>query len=126
MLVAELYAAALRSIAALHSLAASKIGMPVLIRPTQGTRNQQAVGSSFRSEAACMGMKPSQTVGMANRLLARSRSVISCGARPGAPASYGGWGSYSMASWIACATASPAIRPVRVSAMPLPADTRQR
>jgi hypothetical protein len=35
----------------------------------------------------------------------------------------GGWGSYSMPSWMACAVASPAIRPARAKAMSMPEDT---
>ena len=50
-------------------------------------------------------------------------STISCGAFSSEPVSCGGSGSYSIPSWIACATCSPAIRSARCSAMSIPEET---
>ena len=45
---------------------------------------------------------------------------MAAGAFDGAPASYGGWGSYSMPSWMACAISTPWVRPTSVSARSMP------
>ncbi len=43
----------------------------------------------------------------ANRLVRRRDSTISCGALSGAPAANGGWGSYSIASWMRIPASGP-------------------
>ena len=45
--------------------------------------------------------------------IAVTASTIGAGAFAGEPASKGGWGSYSMPSWTACATSGPTSRPTR-------------
>ena len=54
---------------------------------------------------------------------ARTSSWISAGAFDGEPASIGGCGSYSMPSWMAWATSTPASSMASVNAMSMPADT---
>ena len=56
----------------------------------------------------------------------RSCSTISAGAFSGDPASKGGWGSYSITSWIVCANSSPAIFAIRTRAMSMPDETPRR
>lgn len=56
-----------------------------------------------------------------NLLRARNAATMAAGAFSGEPASNGGCGSYSIPSWIVCATESPAIRLASASAMSTPA-----
>lgn len=58
-----------------------------------------------------------------SRSRSRSRATTWGGAVSGEPARNGGWGSYSIPSWIDCATSSPAMRAASVSAMSIPDDT---
>jgi hypothetical protein len=54
---------------------------------------------------------------------ARRPSTTWAGAFSGEPARNGGCGSYSIPSWMAWATSSPAMRAARVSAMSMPDET---